>query len=238
MTAALMADYGGHPVRAARFVAAMAAAGVRAVVTAPADSPQPHAATVEIPEAWLPDNGQPRARRQWWRHHAEYLAAWQAGLADADLVWCVEGDVWAADDTWARLIKETADDPADGLFVSLTGQIGMAASGWFGHPTTPPWMRHQCLGAICRLSRRALGWLADSAEETREAFGEATVPSTLARAGGTIRELNVAGPKGYCGVNQGRWFYNRASMTAPPRRPTVHGMLLNHPCKGDDANLA
>lgn len=234
MIAAIMADYAGRPQRAAAFREAMAAAGVQAAVSAPADSPQPHAATVKIPEAWLPVNGLPLARRQWWRHHTEYLAAWQARVVgDPEYVWCVESDVLANAATWARLVQETAEDPADGLFLSLTGQTGMAVNGWLGNPATPGWMTHQCLGAVCRLSRRALRWLTDSAEETREAFGEVTLPSTIIRGGGTIGDINVAGPEGYCGVGQGRWFYNRLTMTAPPREPVLDARLLNHPYKAD-----
>ena len=55
------------------------------------------------------------------------------------------------------------------------------------------WASHRHLGAMFRLSRRAVAWLADAGEECREAFCEIANASVVHRAGGSTGDLRQLG---------------------------------------------
>ena len=92
----------------------------------------------------------------------------------------------------------------------------------WNHPGTPAWADKRHLGAMYRLSRRAMGWLAESAVECREAFCEIANASVVSRAGGSTGDLQQLG-----------WFYNSHTMRPAPHPCYPNKELFNHPLKSN-----
>lgn len=213
----LISDPQGYPLR----VQASAEAA-QTICICPGDKPREHGVTVALPEAWLPAKGNPQySRRCWWVCDRHFIAAIRQLDLDADFYWCVESDVVANPDVWQRLILASESRASDGIFVWLTDR---RPNYWLSHPTTPAWATHHHLGAMFRLSRRAVAWLEAAAEEQREVFCEVNTASVIRRAGGSLADLRDLG-----------WFYNSQTMTAPPSKPIVNPLLFNHPLKCDGA---
>ena len=198
------------------------ATAAETVMICPHDKPQAHARSVEFPETWLPlrDPAMPYGARCWWVCDRIFTAAVvQLGL-DADFFWCVEGDVVAKPETWQRLIVAGESRALDGIFIHLADRASRSENGWLNHPTTPEWADRHCLGAMYRFSRRAMQWIAESAEENREVFCEVHAPSIIRNRGGSIGDLHQLG-----------WFYNSQCMQAPGHRLGFNSILFNHPHK-------
>ena len=185
-----MTDAAGYPNRAGILARALSAIGVPFLRVSPVDQPQVGALPIDLPAEWLPAGDQPVHRKHWYRNHLHCLAAVRKYGIKADHVWCAEADVSASPATWLRLLETTADMPHDGLWTRLDHRAERPGIGWFSHPTTPPWADWYCLGALFRVSARALDWWESSATETREVFTEIAAPSVIARAGGMIARIN------------------------------------------------
>jgi len=228
--AVIMSDAVGYPNRAAMVGATMKAAGIEFLRVSPADQPQEGAATVDLLAEWLPAGDQPLHWKHWYRNHLHYLDAVRRYGIKADHYWCFEGDVSASPLTWLRLIDTTADMDHDGLWTRLYHATERPGIGWFTHPTTPPWGEWYCLGALWRVSARALDWWEETAAETREAFTEIVAPSVIAHHGGTIARINRRNhePLYHCGT----MMFNPGHATRTP--PVPHPGRFLHPCKYDD----
>lgn len=229
-TALIMTDAAGFPVRSDILARTMQAAGVHFRRVSPADKRQPGAFPVDLPAEWLPADDRPLDRKHWARNHLHYLAAIRTYGIRADYYWCVEGDVSASPATWLRLLETTADMPHDGLWTRLSHRAENPGIGWFHKPETPDWADWYCLGALFRVSARALDWWEASAAENREVFTEIAAPSEIARAGGTIGRINRPHhPSLYhCGTMK----FNPGHVTASP--PIFHPRMFRHPVKADD----
>ena len=228
--AAIMTDAAGYPNRAAIVGRTLSASGIQFFRVSPADRQQPGALTVDLPDGWLPSNDSPLNLKHWYRCHLHYLAAVRRHGIKADFYWCFEGDVSASPATWLRLMDTTADMPHDGLWTRLSHASERPGIGWFSHPTTPPWGEWYCLGALFRVSARALDWWEESAAESREVFTEIAAPSVIARAGGTISRINRPHHESlyHCGTMK----FNPGHATRTP--PVHHPRMFHHPCKFDD----
>lgn len=222
-TIILIADHRGYP---SRLIAPATAAETLCIC--PHDKPQAHASSVRMPDEWLPastgsatDMGY--GKKCWWRCEMLFVAAVQQLGLDADFYWCVESDVAALPVTWQRLMLASEKRFLDGVYVNLGPREGDKAwAGWWLDPGTPQWASHRHLGAMFRLSRRAMGWLADAGEECREAFCEISNASVVHRAGGSTGDLRQLG-----------WFYSTACLRPAPHRPFIHPDLFCHPMKFD-----
>ncbi len=228
--AVIMTDAAGYPNRAEILDRAMRAAGIRFFRVSPVDRPQPGALPVDLPSGWLPIDERPLHQKHWYRNHLHCLAAVRRYEIQADHVWCAEADVSASPATWLRLLETTADMPHDGLWTRLSHRSDSPGNGWFSHATTPPWADWYCLGALFRVSARALDWWEASAIETREVFTEIAAPSIIAREGGTISRINRPHhPSLYhCGTMK----FNPGHETRTP--PIHHPRMFRHPCKFDE----
>ena len=212
----LISDPHGFPLRGV----APATAAETAMIC-PHDKPQPHARSVEFPETWLPTQQDlPYGKRCWWVCDRIFPAAVQQLGIEADFYWCVESDVCAAADTWQQLIAESGKRTLDGIHVHLSTREMNPNNGWFKHPSTPGWATRHSLGAMYRFSRRAMDWLAQTAEANREVFCEVNAPSVIHREGGSTGDLKNLG-----------WFYNGQCMQANPKRLGMNTLLFNHPLK-------
>ena len=228
--AVIMTDAAGYPNRAAILDRTMQAAGIPFFRVSPVDRPQPGALPVDLPSEWLPTDERPLHQKHWYRNHLHCLAAVRRYGIQADHVWCAEADVSASPATWLRLLETTADMPHDGLWTRLAYRSDSPGNGWFSHATTPPWADWYCLGALFRVSARALDWWEASAIETREVFTEIAAPSIIAREGGTISRINRPHhPSLYhCGTMK----FNPGHETRTP--PINHPRMFRHPCKFDE----
>jgi hypothetical protein len=227
-TAVIMTDAAGYPNRAEILSRTMNAAGIPFLRVSPVEQPQLGASPIDLPPEWLPAaEDRPDHWKHWYRNHLHCLAAVRRYGIQADHVWCAEGDVSASPATWLRLLETTADMPHDGLWTRLYHRSDGLDNGWFGHPTTPEWADWYCLGALFRVSARALDWWEQAAAETREVFTEIAAPSIIAREGGTIGRINRPDhpPLYHCGTMK----FN------PSRTPPIHHpQMFCHPCKFDD----
>lgn len=230
--AVIMSDAAGYPNRAEILGRVMSAAGIPFFHVSPVDQPQPEALLVDLPTEWLPvAEDRPLNWKHWYRNHLHYLAAVRRYGIHVDHVWCAEGDVSASPATWLRLLETTADMPHDGLWTRLYHRDERPGIGWFSDPTTPRWADWYCLGALFRVSARALDWWEESATETREVFTEMAAPSLIARAGGTIGRINRPHhpPLYHCGTMK----FNPGHATRTP--PIPHPRMFRHPCKFDES---
>lgn len=216
----IISDNHGYP---ARYAAPATAA--ETVIICPHDKATPGAIPIQMPESWLPLNGSDYGHRCWFRCEMMFPAAiLQLGL-DADFYWCAESDVCALPDVWQRLLDASAKRALDGIYVNLGPREGDTGwRQWWTHPGTPGWANKRCLGAMFRLSRRAVQWLADAAEENRETFCEVANPSTVSRAGGSTGDMKQLG-----------WLYNGHCMRPAPHHCIVNRKLFNHPLKSNTA---
>lgn len=230
--AVIMSDAAGYPNRAEILGRVMSAAGIPFFRVSPVDRPQPGALPVDLPPGWLPADERPIHLKHWYRNHLHYVAAVRRYGIRADHVWCLEADVAASPSTWLRLLETTADMPHDGLWTRLSHRSERPGIGWFSDATTPPWGDWYCLGALFRVSARAIDWWEASAIETREVFTEIAAPSVIARAGGTINRINRPHhpPLYHCGTMK----FNPGHATRTP--PVHHPRMFRHPCKHDDAS--
>lgn len=226
---AILNDVHGVPRRWFAFRKAMEAVGVEALCIAPEEKPKPYALPAVIRPEWLPTKTKaPDGQLNWWRGHMHFADAIASYCPDADFIWCVEGDTWAAGPTWRRLIRRTSDDTSDGLFTWLQYR-GMHHNRWWDHPSTPDWGKYYALHALFRLSGRAARWLHEEGEETREVFCEIHVASSVARHGGKIRGINRHGTPP---------LLMPGSVVAPPAVCKPDWQLICHPVKEDKAPFA
>lgn len=187
----------------------------------PHDLPQAGAHPIAIPSKFLPSGDRPHREKCWWRNELIYVMAVKELRLDADFFWCVESDVAAAPPVWGRLAEASRKRFLDGTYINLgrrDRRNGWAE--WFAHPMTPTWATRCHLGAMFRLSRRAVEWLYESAEETREIFCEVANASTVHTCGGSTGDMNQLGP-----------FYNRQTMRPSPNKCFVNLDRFNHPLK-------
>jgi hypothetical protein len=187
--AILFSDADGFSKRAAMIKATAAVASIPFVCFSPPDKPQAHSMVIEIPASWIPAVPDPD-RRDWFRNHLGYILAIRKTGIQADHYWCCEGDVQASPATWLRLLAATSNRPEDGLWTRLAHRDDSDGNKWFTHAGTPAWADWYCLGALFRLSARAVDWLEETAEESREMFTEICVPSQIAKRGGTLGRIN------------------------------------------------
>jgi len=226
--AMIMTDHVGYPNRAALIKHVVGTVGVPFYRVSPADKPQEGALTIDVPAKWLPTTDTPLAEKHWWRNHLHYLQAVRMHDIKADYYWCFEGDVAGSPVAWLRLLELTDELPHDGLWTRLYTREQQQA--WFAQPSSPSWAQWYCLGAIFRVSARALDWWEESAEETRETFTEVAAPSVIARRGGTIGKINQPGKPSlyHCGT----MMFNPRHASRHP--PYANPSMLRHPCKYDD----
>jgi hypothetical protein len=213
----IISDPGGFPLRQVA-----PATIAETVVICPSDKSHAHAQSVEFPEDWLPDfdPAMEYGRRCWWVCDRIFPAAVAQLNLDADYYWCVESDVVAKPGVWRNLIEASSGSERDGIYVHLSNRPETERPDWFGHPTTPPWALQHALGAMFRLSRRAMGWLAESAPVNRNVFCEINNPSIVRHAGGTLADLGTFG-----------WFYNDQCMKGHGHQLGINTGLFCHPVK-------
>lgn len=227
----IMSDAAGYPNRAAHISNAAAAAGASFHRVTPVDCAAhvSGAHVIDIPETWLPSIDKPTAWKHWFRNHLHYIIAARDLCPDADFYWCVEADVAASRATWIRLLETTADMPEDGLWTRLYHRDESPANGWFTAEGCPGWANWYCLGALFRVSARALHWWEQKAEETREIFTELCAPSLIHRAGGSIAKINRPHHPSFYHVGTMRFNPKRSAIRIP-EDPT----RFRHPVKSDD----
>jgi hypothetical protein len=228
-TAVIMTDSSGYPNRAEIMQRTFTAAGIPFVRASPADKPQDGTLVLALPAEWLPETRYSLADRNWFRCHLLFIEAIRASGIIADFFWCVEADVSASPATWLRLLETTEDMTHDGLWTHLRNRDNAPADFWFNDPYTPAWADWYCLGALFRISARAVSWLEECAVETREVFTEICAPSVIAKNGGTIGPINrtTHEPLYHCGTM--RFNPGRSHVT-----PLPHPRRFRHPCKYDD----
>jgi hypothetical protein len=220
----IFCDHIGYPNRASILRAVCKATGVQFHHISPPDSTVSGADTITINPNWLPtiDTGERHAT--WYRCHLPYIAA---ASPDADYVWCIEGDVSANPIVWARMIVESRTLTQDGLSARLSHRAESPNNRWFRDANTPADFDHYWLQAITRLSRRAVGWLVESAERNRNIFSEVEAPSEIVMRGGTLAKLNQKQNEPLCHPCTMKFNDGNATTPKHPRR-------LLHPVKFDD----
>ena len=223
----IMSDAAGYPNRTAVYRRTMEAAGVPFVLVSPADAAQPDSIVTSVPEKWLPAS---HARKEWYRNHLHYLMAIKTSGIEAEHYWCVEADVDASPATWLRLLETTANMEHDGLWTSLRHRVESPENAWFTDPSTPADADWYCLGALFRISRRAVDWLFEAAEESREVFTEIHVPSEIARRGGTVGKINRPHHQILYNCQTMKFTQTVNGFTYPPARGAA---VFMHPVKHD-----
>lgn len=175
---------------------------------------------ITIPDEWLPETGETRARKEWFAADALGLAAIvQLGL-DPDFCWFVESDIVGPSAVWRKVFDRTENSMDDGIFAKLLprdhGFSGMVTS-WH---MAPPGATHAHLMTLYRLSRRAIRWTLAEAVAQRNFYSEHKTASEIVRRGGTVRDLRefteYSAPRAFVGHPSGQRF-------APG--------VLNHPVK-------
>ncbi|MCF7674604.1 MAG: hypothetical protein K9N23_12955 [Akkermansiaceae bacterium] len=136
--------------------------------------------------------------------------------------------LWTGVDVGGRCRVYKEHMPHDGLWTRLSHRSERPGIGWFSDATTPPWGDWYCLGALFRVSARAIDWWEASAIETREVFTEIAAPSVIARAGGTINRINRPHhpPLYHCGTMK----FNPGHAT---RTPPVHHPRMFRQAEGE-----
>ena len=235
--AAILCDVSGVPNRWAAFHKAMNKVGVDSFYICPDHAGKSYAHSVALPESWLPNQPDKHIReRCWLRGHMHFVQAINQLCPDADHVWCIEGDTWAAGHTWRRLINETADDTSDGLFVGVQRkELNTGNNAWFSHHGTPDWGTLYSLHALFRISKRAVGWLLESAERDREVQSEIHCASLIQKNGGTLQDINKRDAAGWLSKDNGRFFTSPKTIVAPPHKCEVDSWMICHPIKEDKA---
>lgn len=213
----LISDHVGYPLRAVN-----PSRVIETIVIGPSDKAPPHAVPIDYPESWLPTILERKAgwRNQWWVCDRLYVRAIMELGLDADYYWCVEGDVVAKEDTWRRLMAASSNRRLDGIFLHLTYKDRNKENPFFGFPTTPKWATNHCLGAMYRLSRRAVQWLQDSAQDHRNIFCEINAPTTIHLNKGSIGDMSQLGR-----------FYTRQCMKGTDKHLGLHTGMFCHPVK-------
>lgn len=189
----------------------------------PADMIQSGAVQVEIPDDWLPDSGESRARREWFAADALGMAAVRQLGIDADFVWFVESDICGPVEKWREVFTATDGIEVDGIFAKLMPRAHPFAV-FMDHWKLPTsgGATHAHLMTLYRLSRRAIGWALDAAEGLSEVYAEVKTASMIVRHGGTVADLRE-----FVEYSAPRAF------TGHPENQLFHAGVLNHPVKFD-----
>jgi len=192
----ILGDVGGYTERlraiqdAARHFSSFEVVGI-----SPPDKRAPGFEPVEIPENWLPlreelpqGGGLSMPRRYWRKSTYHSIAAIGSLGLQADAFWQIESDCVASQARWEALFADHLENPDDLSTTCLGNRLSLPKNRWWA--STPEWADLCHIGAIHRISSRAVGWVEESAEEMREVFGEFCLASVVCRAGGTLGRIN------------------------------------------------
>jgi hypothetical protein len=164
-----------------------------------------------IPPDWLPMDT-PYPQDHWLRAGYYWIAAIQALDIQASHYIGIEGDVHGDDDAWRHLFSAKIHDGID-----LAGPFIRSHGG------------HHMHGCMAILSRRAVDWVAASAESTRSIHHEHAIPSTVAANGGRLADLRKVAPKLFS-----RLTLRYCQPDRPDPAPLIRPAMLSHPCKWDE----
>lgn len=182
----------------------------------------PGATPIEIPEDWLPANGESRGRREWFAAEALGLAAIDHFCISNSFVWFLESDIWGPVEKWREVFTAPAPSETDGIFAKLLPRAHPFAT-FLDHwklPSTPEWATDVHLMTLYRLSPRAIRWCRAECVNLREVYAEVKTASLIRRNGGTVADLRE-----FVSYSAPRAF------TGHPGNQRFTPGVLNHPVK-------
>jgi hypothetical protein len=217
----ILLDVGGYTAR----LKALQDAHAHVIGITPDDKPCAGFTPIRVPDNWMKsDMSIPYPERCLHASGKLAIAAIHQLGIEADYYWVIESDCVASQSRWKALFASHAQNQTDGVFNCYRTRKETARNPRWTHQGTMPWADITHLNAIYRISRRGFEWILESAEETRECYGELVVGSVIKRAGGTLGRINL---------DQRNPHHTGQTMKAFEERIIVDRNLINHPVKAN-----